>query len=80
MPYTPETTWNLRINHLIRKHLFQTFIFGFHVKFCGVYILLLWDPEFENGIDGNEKFGTFPQIDSVCFLFLFCFCWKKVTS
>ena len=28
-------TWNLRITHVKRKNIFQTFIFGFHVKFRG---------------------------------------------
>ena len=34
---TPPKTngWNLRITHLERKNIFQTFIFGFHVKFRG---------------------------------------------
>ena len=30
-----KLTWNLRITHVKRKNIFQTFIFGFHVKFRG---------------------------------------------
>ena len=30
-----KLTWNLKINPLKRKIIFQTFIFGFHVSFRG---------------------------------------------
>ena len=43
-----KLTWNLRITHVKRKNIFQTFIFGFHVKFRGCtptsYQLLVCNP------------------------------------
>ena len=38
-----KLTWNLRITLVKRKNIFQTFIFGFHVKFWGCKVKSWWN-------------------------------------
>ncbi len=52
-----KPTWNLKITHLKRKNIFQTFILGFHVKFPGcmsfVVVSFLFLPFFPDFLGGQ---------------------------